>query len=379
MGLKINNLKRSDIQRKIARRLLPWFTKRFLPAKYFDSIYISHFIDNMDFKMLNLRKSIRCFRLGFLPFEYLWFDLGKNDPRGYLPTRNNYQHRKINGAYNSILGNKLLFEMHLKSVLTGINKLKVVDSLGYIEAGYLHPFCPELLSGDFNSLIELILKQDLIIKQISGDGGEGLMHLAAQNNMFYLNGNRVGLESIMASLKKLDGYIIQKKLLQSGIAGDIYQGSVNTMRIGTMIDPYKGEAFIAYAIHRFGSEMSGFVDNVGQGGITARIDLETGRLSMAHHYTKYGEMRVFEKHPSTSAMIFNQEIPNWQVIKRRIIEMAQKMPYLKYVGWDFVLSDDELYVLEGNVSPGLGLVQLYTPMSDYPEAWNFFKYYGYLD
>ena len=90
-------------------------------------------------------------------------------------------------------------------------------------------------------------------------------------------------------------------------------------------------------------------------------------------------MEVFEKHPVTSAMIFNQEIPNWQDVKRRIIEMARRMPYLKYVGWDFVLSNDDLYVLEGNVSPGLGLVQMYGPLRVNEQAWNFFKFHGYVN
>jgi len=379
MGKETQEAGNTALAKKIIRKLLPWSAKHLLPVRYYDKIFTSHFIEGIDFKMLGLWKSIRCFKMGFLPFEYLWFDLEKNDYRDYLPTRNNYKRRSINGAYNYILGNKLLFEIHLKSVISGIENLKVVDNFGFFEGGHFHAFSPELSTGNPDSLLELLPEKDLILKQISGDGGNGLMHLAVKNNDFFLNGNKTGRNDLTEYLNKLDGYLVQERLIQRGISGEIYPGSVNTMRIGTMIDPGTGKAFIAYATHRFGSPMSGIVDNVGQGGVTARIDLETGRMSKAHHYTKTGSMKVFNCHPSTNKLIFNQEIPGWKDIKRRILRMADRMPYLKYVGWDFVLSGDDLYVLEGNVSPGLGLVQLYSPLKQSDQAWNFFRHHGYLD
>lgn len=363
----------------IAARIIPPLVRICFPAKYYDDIFISEFINNMDLKMLNLRKTVQSFKLGFLPFEYLWFDLEHNNPEDYLPTRNNYKNRGINGRYNAILTNKLVFEKHLKTVITGIEKLNVVDSLGYIEKGCLHPLCDLILFRDFDSLLRLLSRNDLILKQITGDGGLGLICIELKDDNLYLNGKTVGRNYLVEYLSKLDNYLIQRRIIQKGIFGEINPGSVNTMRIGTMIDPESGKPFIAYAVHRFGSHKSGFADNVGLGGITARIDMEDGRLSMAHHYSKEGHMEIFEKHPDTSVMIYNQEITGWQDVQRRILEMAGQMPYLKYVGWDFVLSNDDLYVLEGNVSPGLGLVQMYDPMKNFTQAWNFFRHYGYIN
>ncbi len=363
----------------IITRLVPPFVRTFLPAKYYDSIFMSDFINSVDFKMLNLRKTMRSFKLGFLPFEYLWFGLEHNNPEEYLPTRNNYQKRSINGRYNAILANKLIFEKHIASVINGIDKLHVVDSLGYIEKGCLYPLCDLISFRDFDSLLSLLKKNDLILKQITGDGGIGLICIESTDGNLHLNGKRVDRDFLMEYLRKLDNYLIQKRLIQKGLAGEINPGSVNTMRIGTMIDPESGKPFIAYAVHRFGSHKSGFVDNVGLGGITARIDMEDGSLSMAHFYTKKGQMEIFEAHPVSNAMIYNQQIPEWGSVKERILEMAGRMLYLKYVGWDFVLSDDELYVLEGNVAPGLGLVQMYDPMKHFTQAWSFFRHYGYIN
>lgn len=363
----------------ITTRIIPPVAKTLLPAKYYDDIFMSDFINSMDFKMLNLRKTVRSFKLGFLPFEYLWFDLDHNNPKDYLPTRCNYRKRGINGRYNAILANKILFEKHLKSVIAGIDRLHVVDSLGYFESGCLNQLCDEVSFRDIDSLLKVLRQNDLILKQITGDGGVGLLCLEQRDDNLYLNGKPVDRNYLVEFLCKLDNYLIQKRIIQKGLAGEINPGSVNTMRIGTMIDPETGKPFIAYAVHRFGSHKSGFADNVGQGGITARIDIGTGTLSMAHYYTKKGHREVFAVHPMSSVMIYSQQIQGWESVKERIIELASRMPYLKYVGWDMVLSDNDLYILEGNVAPGLGLVQLYDPLKNCTQAWNFFRYYKYIE
>ena len=368
-----------SLANRVLIRTLPPLLKFLLPARMYDDIFVPEFLNYVNLRMLNMKKTVRCFRLGFLPFEYLWFELDGIDPRGYLPTRCNYQKRKINGPYNAILGNKILFERHLKAVLSGVKGVDVAESLGYIEKGHLHSLHADLTSGDLFSVLYLLKRSDLILKLVSGDGGVGLLCITLAGGVYYINDKPTGPDKLVAFLKGLDNYLIQRRLIQEGLAGRIFPDSVNTMRIGTMIDPDSGKPFIAYAVHRFGSLKSGFVDNVGQGGITAKIDIDSGRLSMAHHYSKDGHMEVFEKHPVTSVMIYNQEITGWQDVKRRILEMAGQMPYLKYVGWDFVLSNDQLYVLEGNVSPGLGLVQMYDPMKNFAQAWNFFRHYGYIN
>ena len=145
-----------------------------------------------------------------------------------------------------------------------------------------------------------------------------------------------------------------------------------------MIDPETHKPFIAYAIHRFGSAESGFIDNINQGGLAALIDLETGTLGEGMKFSFTGGKHIHKVHPVSSHEIINKQVPEWISVKERLIEMAGRMPYLKYVGWDIILSDDELYVLEGNVSPGLGLVQAIKPMIEFPEAWNFFRYYKYV-
>jgi hypothetical protein len=351
-----------------------------LPGKYYDDIFLSKVFTRNNLKLGNLRKTLWCFARGFLPYEYFWYDLATNDYRAYVPTRTSYQKRGLNGNYNAILGNKILFEKHLKTIISNIDGLHVVESIGWIEKGFLYSLNNDLIQGDFDSLIRILDKNDLVLKPVSADGGVGVFILRKIDDHFLIDNTKAGWEEVVDKLRDLDGYLIQEKFIQKGFSKKIYPGSVNTMRIATMIDPVTNNPFIAYAVHRFGSASSVFMDNVNQGGITAMINLDDGRLGKGLRCS-FTEARkeIFEFHPSSSMPIFNEDVPDWANLKNRITLMAGRMPYLKYVGWDFILSEGELFVLEGNVAPGLGLIQMFKSMSEFPEAWNFFKHYKFVE
>ena len=350
-----------------------------LPKKYYDDIFLAKVFTRDNLKVGNLRKTAWCFTRGFLPYEYYWYDLANNNYRNYVPTRNNYQNRNLNGIYNAILGNKILCEKHLKATISDIDGLHVVENIGFIEEGFLNSLHKDLIRGNYSSLIRVLEKNDLVLKPVSGDGGVGVFIIRKNDGHFFIDNSETDYEDMVNRLRNLDDYQIQVKFNQKGFSNLIYPGSVNTLRIATMIDPVTRNPFIAYAVHRFGSESSVFMDNVNQGGITALINLDDGKLSkgLRCSFTE-AKKEIFEFHPSTSMPIFNEQIPDWINLANRITLMAGRMPYLKYVGWDIILSDGELFVLEGNVSPGLGLIQMFKPMSEFPQAWNFFKHYKYV-
>ena len=361
-------------------RLITAICKLMLPKKFYDDIFFAKVFTRDNLRVRNLKTTVWCFTHGFLPYEYFWYDLANNDYRNYIPTRNSFQNRNLNGIYNDILGNKILFEKHLKATVSNINGLHVVESIGWIEGGFLHSFHEDVIQGNYSSLIQVLDKNDLVLKPVSGDGGVGIFIIRKIDRHFLIDSSKAGWEEVFDRLRNLDGYLIQKKFTQKGFSNMIYPGSVNTMRIATIIDPVTHNPDIAYAVHRFGSENSVFMDNVNQGGITAFINMDDGRLSngLRCSFTE-AKKEVFESHPSSSMPILNAQIPDWVSLKNRINLMAARMPYLKYVGWDIILSDGELFVLEGNVSPGLGLIQMFKPMSEFPKAWNFFKHYKYVE
>ena len=366
--------------KKTAGRTFLFLCKIFLPHKYYDRIFINQFLKSSDSsKIPGLRKKIWSFFHGFLPNEYNRFNLSVNDYRGYIPARSNFQKRTLNGTFNSILANKIIFEKHIKSVIEGIDNVHVVESIGFIEDGYLKSLKQSITTGDFISLKTFLNKAEIILKPTIGDSGVGLFHLKKEDDSYSLNSKKLDWEEVVSELKKLKHYLVQERLRQKGFSSNINPDAVNSMRIATMIDPISQQPFIAYGVHRFGSVHSGFLDNINQGGIGSVINLEDGKLSHAMYFSADGQNESYDKHPLSSKPIAGEKIPGWDSVKDRIIQMAGRMPYLKYVGWDIILSDDQLFIMEGNVSPGLDLLQAFFPMKNLTQTWNFFKYYNYVD
>lgn len=351
--------------------------KMMLPDRYFDDIYVNKMLNRKNLNILSPQKLIWCFIHGFFPNEYLLYDLDTNDYRDYIPSRSNLKKRLLNGSYNAILGNKILFEKHIKTSIRGIKKLHVVENIAFIENGILHSLNDEIVSREFPSLFKILERNDLVLKPALGDGGEGLLLVRKKAGNFMINNKMVDRKELIGNIRSRNNYVIQERFIQRGFSNHIYSGSVNTIRIATMIDPVTGKPFIGYAFHRFGTPESGFVDNVNQGGLFSLIDLDTGKLGKLADYSVSGWKKMHNHHPVSLKSIFDQQIPGWNSIVERVLAMARKMPYLKYVGWDLILSDDELYILEGNVSPGIGF-QMIKPMKEFP-AWSFFRHYKYVN
>lgn len=133
--------------------------------------------------------------------------------------------------------------------------------------------------------------------------------------------------------------------------------AVNTIRLVTVmtqdenagIEPNK--VHFLYAGLRMGVGDQ-FVDNMHCGGLTAVIDLETGRL--ATDGINYRN-EVFEKHPDTGETIKGSEIPCFREMIEMISSAGLIMP--GFVGWDIAISENGPVIIEANTSPGTGVLQ----------------------
>ena len=352
--------------------------KVFLPKKSILRTFSGEFFSNSYLLKLNIRQIIWCYLNGFLPKEYFVYNLSCNDYRKYLPQLNNIRKASINGQFGHVLGNKIMFERQIKSVIENIGHLNVIDNIGYIDDSTLKSFHKDLKTGNFNSLIDFLEKKDLILKPISGSKGSGVLLLQKKDQNYLLNNIEMNWAEIVVKLSSLNDYLIQERFVQVGFSHDIYPVSLNTIRICTMIDPENNQPFIAYAIHRFGSQDSGYTDNFSTGGISARIGLD-GKLSKGKSVDKEGKIHTFEFHPLSNKRIFNEQIPAWENITWSLLEMIRRMPYLKHVGWDVIFSNGEIYILECNIGPGVNLIQIHQPLSEITQAWKFYKVYGFID
>lgn len=64
-------------------------------------------------------------------------------------------------------------------------------------------------------------------------------------------------------------------------------------------------------------------------------------------------------HPDTHYRIKGIKIPRWRQLCDKAFEMSERLPTLRYIGWDFVYDKDgEWIVMEGNENAEISSPQL---------------------
>lgn len=182
--------------------------------------------------------------------------------------------------------------------------------------------------------------KSIFIKPLEGSSGVGVHKL---DDLSDLNG-------IYAHLKTLGESILEETVIQHEKLNRLYPGSVNTLRVATLIGDKKQG--IVYAVLRIGN--GGEVDNVDCGGMACRVDIESGRI-ITPAADKLG--RVFDKHPITGAEFIGFEIPYFEEIKAMCLEAMQVVPQVRYVAWDVCITEEGPRFIEGNSFPSHAVPQ----------------------
>lgn len=313
---------------------------------------------------------LQMWRLGFSSDKYYLYNFNSNNPKEYLSDCSSSLARFINQPYDVILNNKLIFEKVLSQYID------VPKNFGFIKNSRVFPLMADLPLDRAESIINLCQDQALVIKPIDGAQGQGIGIMQIIDGQIVLNGIPMGQEEFTAYIKGLDNYIISQYIKQGAFPSSLYPGSVNTMRILMMVDPISNEPFIAAAAHRIGGKSSMGIDNFSQGGFSANIDLDTGRLGMAACRGDRGQLDWHENHPDTGSQIKGSLIPNWDQIKEKLVFVMKKLPYIRYIGWDVLLTDDGITIIEGNNTPIPRMLQIHEPLLSKPRVKDFYSYYG---
>ena len=325
-------------------------------------------------KQVGLRKRILCLLRGFSAEKYDLYQMKNNDYKLYL---SDYQRRKtaiINGRYSIILSDKTLFsKLFEKDNLTA-------ETYGTINRGVI------LINDKAVSFIEFIDlikdKKKLILKIFNGGGGKNIHRLNFVEETFFLNGNQIEKRDLKAFIGNLDNlYLINEHLEQADYAKEIYPNTVNSIRILTMIEPNTNKVIIPVAVHKFGSDKTGHADNVWRGGMTALIDIESGVLQKsALHLENNEKIKWQEQHPDTKVSVSGTRVPNWEAVKSKIIEVAKLANSfnIKYVGWDIVVTNNGIKLIEGNNCSDVNILQIHHPLLRDSEAVKFYRHYNII-
>ncbi len=151
------------------------------------------------------------------------------------------------------------------------------------------------------------------------------------------------IEQLAAFLIKNNHTILEELIIQADPMASLHPASLNTLRIPVVRMDDENIVFVSPFV-RMGRGGS-FVDNVGSGGIFARIDVETGKLSTDGYDTMNN---LYPTHPDTGVRLKGFQIPDWEAAKALVKELAFIVPSNRYTGWDIAYTADGWVMVEGN-------------------------------
>ena len=140
------------------------------------------------------------------------------------------------------------------------------------------------------------------------------------------------------------GMLVEEVIEQGEEMALLHPASVNSVRMHT-INLGDGDIRLWYPFIRIGVG-GNFISSASTGGIIASINVGTGMVET----TGYDKLaKTTDVHPDTHITIKGIKIPRWRQLCDKAFELSERLPTLRYIGWDFAYDKDgEWIVMEGN-------------------------------
>lgn len=331
---------------------------------------------SFEFTSLSLAERVWYWRRGFLSRSAVLYDFDRYDYEEFLTDYQRYvRTRGINGRFGYALDNKLM----LYGVLSGFSD-RLPELHGIIDDGTFRSISLTGERGPTRPAIEwaeeLDVGETVVVKWVLGGGGNNVLLCTPTEEGYRVNGESVSRADLRERLAGMEDYIATGFSQQAEYAETFYPEATNTVRAVTMWDTERDEPFIARAIHRIGTGKTKPMDNWSQGALGALID-ESGKIGECVTYPFDGELTWRETHPDTGARIAGTRIPGWEQVREGLLDVADSVPYLPYVGWDLVITGDgEFEIIEANNYPGMKSLQVHGPLCADERVERFYREHG---
>jgi hypothetical protein len=272
----------------------------------------------------------------------------------YLSDLARLRTRKLNGAYRKILDHKWMFKEAVADLVHCPKTLGTLRADGMVER-----FGGTAAATPFSQCLS-DLPLPIVAKRFDGGGGKKIFLIARTASGFVINGTPATADAIEEMLRG-EALLIEEAIQQGPYANALYPHSVNTIRVLTINDG-QSRPWIAFAVQRMGRAASAPTDNFNRGGLCAAIDLDSGTLGPALHFSGHARPVTHDHHPETGAPISGTVVPNWPALRLWLLDLVERFPGFAYVGWDVVVLEKGFMLLEGNSYSGVQLTQSHQPL-----------------
>lgn len=269
-------------------------------------------------------------RYGARPVDYVRFEFYKKNGR----ERNRYL------TWGRYMRMKKLFGLYNESTYGKIAEYKTF-------ADYIHrPWKIADKDTEPQIIKDFIAKHGVVFaKPNHGDQGKGVMKIKADDGGT--------IEEMLNNCKK-DAYVIEGAIEQISDIAAINPSSINTVRAYTLLKK-NGEAVILGIMLRVGRKGS-HVDNWGSGGVGYDFDIETG-VCVGCGRDKKNNPYIY--HPDSNIQMVGFRLPDFENLKKTIIELTHKVPEARFVGWDIAITPNGYELVEMNCPGGHDFLQAF--------------------
>lgn len=268
--------------------------------------------------------------IGYLDYHVFGFAKVKGAKRKTFMTMNENLSlvRQVNNPEDfKIFDNKVLFFEHFGE-FTGRGFLNLEGKT----AEDLRAFCEG--------------KDVVFAKQTETFGGQGISREQLSPGTDY--------NELFAKLTENKQYLIEDAIVQHPRMNELYSGSVNTLRMVTLVNN-QNEPHFMYALIRMGQK-GAKVDNISSGGMYAPVNAD-GVITHPAFCDKEGFCH--DIHPTSGTKLVGFEIPYFKEAVELVKKAALVIPGMRYVGWDIAITDKGPILVEGNNFPSYDMVQNY--------------------
>lgn len=307
------------------------------------------FVKNV-FKVSPLKKIRANIFGGFLADQWVLYDLNSKKKKEYLSEFDWYRSRYINEPFDYMLNNKIvaseIFKQYIRvPEIYAVNCKKCLMDTNSNEL-------------QENSLLDILKNNSpVFIKPYAKGKGNGVNKIDYVKGQFLIDDKCIDEASLCKEIYNREDCYISEGIVQHEYAQKLFNQTINTIRIITLRDPETKQFKIFFAVQRIGTKETIPVDNASKGGLVCKIDLDSGKLSAAK---SLHTVQTYTYHPDSKVKFEDVKIPMWDDLKKEILSLSNKFPYLHFIAWDVVkMEDGTNCIIEANTSSGVNIIQIW--------------------
>ncbi len=290
---------------------------------------------------------------GFYSYRIEQYGLTEDNYKDFLSDYQYKRLRPINNVYKKWLWGKMSFNHILRkyrAVLPEYYYHIIVRKSGMVIRNIFaenNSFTDDI-QGIFNLLD---VKKKLVLKPIIGSHGEGFYKIESRQGEVFINdaqASRDELEQLILGFKA--SYAVTEYIELNQELKKIYPNVTSTIRM-MVINRNGNDPVAEDAYFRFGTSQTGQTDNIADGGIYARINVNTGQI-LGGHIIENHIIKECNVHPDTGVAI-DGFVPHWDMIVNQVVEVCRYIFPIEYMGFDIAVTDEGFKIIEINTHQDL--------------------------